>query len=95
MLVNKWLNMTSALVMGVSECLGLGTLVCIHVFLSPDQGQITIVMDMDDDIRDDEAKNRILLGAVLIWPSSLLIDTTFSIISTFPPHTTNKRALGF
>lgn len=86
MLVNKWLNMTSALVMGVSECLGLGTLVCIHVFLSPDQGQIIIVMDMDDDIRDDEAKNRILLGAILIWPSSLP-PSLLSPLSLLTPQT--------
>lgn len=82
--------MTSAIFVGVLECPRLCMFVCIHVFASLDQEQIHIVMDMDDDIRDDEAKNGILLGASLIWPSSLLIDTTFSIIYTFPPPTTNK-----
>lgn len=64
--------------------------VCIHVFASSDQGRINRVMDMGDDIRVDGAKNRILLGAILIWSSSLFLDITFSIISSFPPHTTNK-----
>lgn len=54
-----------------------------------------MLIDMDDDIRDDGVKDQILLGAILIWPNSLLINISLSIISTLLSTTANKQALGF
>lgn len=56
---------------------------------------MNMLIDMDDDIRDDGVKDQILLGAILIWPNSLLINISLSIISTLLSTTANKQALGF
>lgn len=65
---------------------------CLHPLIK--ERLINIVMDMDDDIRDDESKNEILLGAILIWPGSLLMDTTFSIVSAFSSSYHKQTSFG-
>lgn len=56
-------------------CGGLGmsvTFVCVHCMQRvciPDQGRIGMLMDMDDDNKDPEAKIEIPLGAILLWLS--------------------------
>jgi hypothetical protein len=54
---------------------------------------INILVHMGDDIKDNESKSEILLGAIILWPSSLFIDASPSM-STPPLPTKNKRVLG-
>lgn len=41
------------------------------VFTFPDKRRINTLIDMDDYIRDNWAKEEILLGAIFLWPNSL------------------------
>lgn len=92
MLVKKCLGLCLWASQDVCDCVCFASM-CLHPLIK--ERLINIVMGVDDDLRDDEPENGILLGAILIWPSLLLLDTTFPIVSLSPPPTTDKRAVGF